>query len=661
MILNSLSGSTLNDDHQDSLFFLAFAASFTASAQGPSGFVEVPVPTDPPTLDVSRAQEVPPDVFLRQTQQGAIALYHGFSYVNEVEVYVDDDLDTTIGATSGSTVLWSDPPSNLGEYEITVAYVSGADFESRDFSLFVVPAATRAFTSTEQTPDGALTHTLMVWSGHDGGGTLDRPLLVVEGIDAENVDPPAAYYALGISEDAPLFTRGQAEGADIAILDFGDGGRRIQDNAAVTRRVLLDLPSINTHPHDRVDVAGVSMGGVVARYALAKMEDDGESHRTSVFASIDATQQGAIFDVNFQDFIEGLDEAAWPAALARPAGLQLLKDNRFDPKRATKAPTEHGALYAEIAALNDGAGYPGRTLNVGVSFGASSPNPVTTGDWIRVDYVPRTGRDFDLANDQRLAGAGSLLPVDQTDFKGFFNPVPFAFIVYESERYLDPTFIPYDSALDLDGNTSPFDGPLLDAGASPSYHDVIPNAVVDPLLQRLGYELPSLSVVSIDGPSELGGGEEGTFRAITAPANATYDYTWEWKATSLSGGGQQASGGTVTTHYVPYGQWNTAPDTGPVFAHSFPCGARPSSKASPSTRRRARRWRASASACGVRAGAPRRARCSPRTRPAPTAGAASPTTASSTRTTASPYGTSECSTTDTRVTITTSSITRRLA
>lgn len=281
----------------------AFGVALPAASQTLSEFSAVPVPTAPASVDVSPLREVPPDVFLRETQQTAVRFVHNYSYINGAEIFVNDVLVTEIGRVGGSSFLWSSPPTELGEHQVTVAYQAGANDEVRDFRLFVVPAATRAFTATEQTSDATLTHTMLVWSGHDGGGTLDRPLLVVEGIDGDNVNPAAAYYALGIRDEAPLFLRGQAEGADIVVLDFGDGGRRIQDNAAVVRQALLDLPDFNQDPSRQLDVAGVSMGGVVARYALAKMEQDGEEHRTRVFASIDAPQQGAVLDRRLQTFI----------------------------------------------------------------------------------------------------------------------------------------------------------------------------------------------------------------------------------------------------------------------------------------------------------------------------------------------------------------------
>lgn len=263
-----------------------------------------------------------------------------------------------------------------------------------------------------------------------------------------------------------------------------------------------------------------------------------------------------------------MPEHGWPASLARPAGLQLLKANRFDPNFERGGfDTEHELFFAELQALNGGRGYPARTDNVGVSFGAATPNPDTGGAWLEVDYtvpiIPTTR--FFIQHDHRNLSAGSLLPTKQTEFKGYGRDGRFRVTRYRSDRFQDPTFIPYDSALDIVDGASGFLGPTLDAGSEPSYHDVIPVEVVDPLLNRLGYELPPPTSVSVTGPLFLAAGQDGTYRAVTPNPNATYTYAWEWRAlrstSDTFGGGRSSSEG-----YIPYGRWHTAPETGSVFA-----------------------------------------------------------------------------------------------
>lgn len=288
-------------------------------------------------------------------------------------------------------------------------------------------------------------------------------------------------------------------------------------------------------------------------------------------------------DINLQEFIEdNVTPADWPASLARPASLQLLKQSPFDPDYDVAGEmTDHDDFYAELATLNDGRGYPVETQNVGVSFGNDSPNPDQSGEWLDINFNPFIGIcvgcsiSVDLQDDPAMTQPGSLLPLDQTNFR---TRVGGGLIVVDTDRERDPTFIPYDSALDIqpDGS-SPFTIRLDAGNQGPSFHDEVPTDLVAPLLNTLGYALPPPSSVSVLGPSSASGGEDLSYRAVTPNPNATYSYTWEWRAfLSPGGGGSEAHGastGGPTTQYVPSGVWHQAPTTGAVFAHSFPCGA----------------------------------------------------------------------------------------
>ena len=209
-----------------------------------------------------------------QTGQ-ALGLRHGNSEIRTFHVSIDGGTRTQIAFNEdGPIVTWTPPPVDpFTQRTITVDWNVGKQSHAYTFELTTVPAATKAYQLSESTPDGLVDHELIVWGG--GSNALDKLLVVVEGIDGANVNNASSYYALG----AVLFEQGRPEGADIAILNFADGGRVIQDNAAVVRRTLVDLRSyVNQSPTHELDVVGVSMGGVVARYALASMEDDEVPH-----------------------------------------------------------------------------------------------------------------------------------------------------------------------------------------------------------------------------------------------------------------------------------------------------------------------------------------------------------------------------------------------
>lgn len=524
-------------------------------AQQVGYFNEVPVPTAPDTLDLTPGQHFPgKQVFVRKGQQG-ISFDFG-RFVPFIQISIAGGAPQVVYNTTGTRFFaWPRPlPAPLQELGAKQVRIIIGGLPVYAIEVVVVPGADRAFVSTEaNTPRppygtlGTLTHTILVWQG--GPDSIDKPLLVVEGIDASNENSPGAYYALGATRDARLFPRGQAEGADIAILDFGDGGRRMQANAAVVRRAIEAMRQYSTNRSRSLDVIGVSMGGVVARYALAQMEQEGVLYGVGTFMSVDAPQQGAVIQRDLQQIIrQYLESPDWPRGLAGPAGRQLLQENVFD----TSSPSEHQRFYAELNALNGGRGYPTLTTNVGVSFGASSPNPSPGQRWGRLDLdhilapIAMGGWDFNVGNGS--AGPGSYLPLNATRVMGSLRvgvpgtnvpevyPVSYFFGRYEPAH---PTFIPYASALDIVNGTSRFDGaPIaLLPYARPSFHDIVPEALVTPMLNRLGYEVPAPTSVAITGPSTLLVGEHGTWHASVPGSGTSYQYNWQYRIFLPSCGG----------------------------------------------------------------------------------------------------------------------------
>lgn len=189
-----------------------------------------------------------------------------------------------------------------------------------------------------------------------------------------------------------------AAGFDFVFLDFGRGSDYIQKNAILLKELLLTIndrkiADPNTGiMHENV-VVGASMGGQIARYALAKMEQDGIDHCTHTYASFDSPHKGA-------NVAMGIQSAAWframsssnPAdkglwhSLNHPAPRQLLVEQFGDAYQegrlatvawapgSTQYPSridvDYGCLrdayVAEMAAL----GYPEQTRNISISCGS---------------------------------------------------------------------------------------------------------------------------------------------------------------------------------------------------------------------------------------------------------------------------------------------------
>lgn len=79
-------------------------------------------------------------------------------------------------------------PQVPGKYDVRMRYLKvNGPIKSFEYQLAVVPPAQRAFADT----DG---NSMILWQG--ATPAFDSPLFVVEGIDADNVNNPAHYYAL---------------------------------------------------------------------------------------------------------------------------------------------------------------------------------------------------------------------------------------------------------------------------------------------------------------------------------------------------------------------------------------------------------------------------------------------------------------------------------
>lgn len=93
------------------------------------------------------------------------------------------------------------------------------------------------------------------------------------------------------------------EGFDVVFVDFEKGADYIQDNAMVLVEVIRQLKQ-KMIANDGMVVCGASMGGLVARYALAWMEHQGESHCVRDFISFDSPQEGANVPLSLQEFAD---------------------------------------------------------------------------------------------------------------------------------------------------------------------------------------------------------------------------------------------------------------------------------------------------------------------------------------------------------------------
>ncbi len=126
-------------------------------------------------------------------------------------------------------------------------------------------------------------------------------------------DIPCATDPLRISFLPDLIEKLKSDGFDIIMLDFKDGAGSIESNAENLIELINwvnNQLSINNSKNKLV-VLGASMGGVVSRYALSKMEQTNQNHNTRLYITMDSPHNGANIPLGDQfllDFFSGFDD-----------------------------------------------------------------------------------------------------------------------------------------------------------------------------------------------------------------------------------------------------------------------------------------------------------------------------------------------------------------
>ncbi len=393
---------------------------------------------------------------------------------------------------SGSSITetnWLTPPSSfmtIGIHNLKINFTAINSF-SREYIVFVTEPCQRFYV------DGTISslttgNTLTLW---DNPNCPDaEPLLLSEGFDPTDSRFPEFYRFQGDELTQRIFELGYK----VYVLNYNLAGQNMQNNAAVYIAALRYLSQINDGK--KVVAAGMSMGGVITRYALAKGEGENLNLPVSMFLSLDAPQQGAVIDRPFQDLIKS--KQSDNPALNAPVSRQLLINHAWENGES------HNAFYNELNALN-GDGYPHRMPRIGVAFSNNTPNPNTGTRWLRFDILGTFGQHNNFFVTNEWAQAGSLLPGATTNIEtglpSWASWLPGERV--EVERFSHPTFIPFNSALDITNGVSKF--PIRIEANAASAHDEVPPIVVT----RLGD-----AIINLGSPSIIASNETYNFTSL---------------------------------------------------------------------------------------------------------------------------------------------------
>lgn len=202
-------------------------------------------------------------------------------------------------------------PQNDQKIKKPVIFVDGIDFGSEDKN-FHDPAL-----GAGKTDQNVIRHGVTGWD-----------IFIMGAEDGFSEAEPNARE--DFREYPNVFEQLWADGYDVIFLDFAEGATWIQKNAQVLQALILWVNEEKTKNDSNAEniIVGPSMGGQVARVALAEMERQNIPHCTKMYISFDSPHQGAHIPL-------GLQSIAWAAydsnfscdrwaKLNQPAARQLL-------------------------------------------------------------------------------------------------------------------------------------------------------------------------------------------------------------------------------------------------------------------------------------------------------------------------------------------------
>ncbi len=185
---------------------------------------------------------------------------------------------------------------------------------------------------------------------------------------------------------------------DIIYLDYNDGLDDIRRNAALFQEV-IDYVNRNKKGASPNVVMGISMGGLVARYALRKMELENRKHDTWKFISVDSPHKGANVPIGMQAMLRHLADVKFSVAFIKifqaknidmiKKGLEILDSKAAKQmlvyhvdSRLQIDGNEHNAFQTEY----DNVGFPLQCENVAITNGTGNGTKVMEPGTMLVDH-----------------------------------------------------------------------------------------------------------------------------------------------------------------------------------------------------------------------------------------------------------------------------------
>ncbi|HMW38778.1 MAG: hypothetical protein K1X68_05920 [Saprospiraceae bacterium] len=146
-------------------------------------------------------------------------------------------------------------------------------------------------------------------------GKIRKPFILLEGFDPAGkynwdfaMKSPNGILLRDYSLNEALSKTMKKEDYDIFFINYDNGSQNIFENAKWVREAIIE---INKRKHEAGStesnvVVGASMGGLVGKIALRKMELDGPAHETESYISFDSPLLGANIPLGMQMMVDHL-------------------------------------------------------------------------------------------------------------------------------------------------------------------------------------------------------------------------------------------------------------------------------------------------------------------------------------------------------------------
>ncbi|MFF9076655.1 esterase/lipase family protein [Streptomyces sp. NPDC014872] len=202
----------------------------------------------------------------------------------------------------------------------------------------------------------------------EGNRDLVRPVILADGFNTGPSSLDFSWEGLEFGDYA-LISELRRRGHDVILLGYHERSASILDNSRTAQAAIMRAIA-ERRGDTQLAVGGFSMGGLVTRHALAKLEHERVDHQTALYFSYDSPHRGAWVPVALQAFahcIRVLD-SRFSDQINSPAARQMLWRHIEEWNGVPAQSDERAAFLAEMRNVGE---WPRRPRLIGVANGTA--------------------------------------------------------------------------------------------------------------------------------------------------------------------------------------------------------------------------------------------------------------------------------------------------